>query len=357
LATSSSQVGRHPQERRAVATADTLIRLRLRRMAPEAAATLRELFYNRDTVALDGNPPTTWRFGLASFVAAPAAVLHGSQTEWLLSISDDGLCERVGECEWWDYDGEPRLLAWTLAHRVLIEGLGQLLREPAILSALIDDAVPPADPLNTIPLVFSVTSDEGRKTAGALRLPVTLASRLASHSGWRRQAPASESWSRLPARVRIELRGIHFPLAELKDAETGDVLVLGRRPRLWQALTVAALDPRSNTLLQSWSATSNADEVIIGSDASKATTAMGAQEQTTHEPERVPVVLDLELAVLAVTLGEIAAFAPGHVLKLPTRLEDARAVIRANGTRVGYGELVAVGDTVGVLLQALEIER
>jgi flagellar motor switch/type III secretory pathway protein FliN len=29
-------------------------------------------------------------------------------------------------------------------------------------------------------------------------------------------------------------------------------------------------------------------------------------------------------------------------------------VIRANGTRVGYGELVAVGDVLGVQLLALE---
>jgi flagellar motor switch/type III secretory pathway protein FliN len=326
-------------------------------MAPETAAALRELFHNRDTVTLDGSPPTNWRFSLASFFAPPAALLRGSQTELLLSIGDDGLCERVGEREWWDYEGEPRMLAWTLAHRLLIEGLGRLLREPLILSAFNDNALPPTDPLNTIPLVFSVTADDGRKTAGSLRLPATMASRLAVHSGWRRPGPAPESWSRLPARVRIELRGIHFPLAELKDAETGDVLVLGRRPRCWQALTVAALDPRSDTLLRTWSATSNADEVVIGSGASKATTTMGAQEQTTHEGERVPVVLDLELAVLSVTLGELASFGPGHVLKLPGRLEDARAVIRANGIRVGYGELVAVGDVVGVLLQALEIER
>jgi flagellar motor switch/type III secretory pathway protein FliN len=31
-------------------------------------------------------------------------------------------------------------------------------------------------------------------------------------------------------------------------------------------------------------------------------------------------------------------------------------VIRANGTRVGVGELVAVGDVLGVQLVALEID-
>jgi type III secretion protein Q len=45
---------------------------------------------------------------------------------------------------------------------------------------------------------------------------------------------------------------------------------------------------------------------------------------------------------------------PGYVLQLPMRLEDARVVIRANGVRIGHGELVAVGDVLGVQVLAID---
>ena len=49
---------------------------------------------------------------------------------------NDGWVERLGEREWWDFTGESRLLAWALAHTGLLEGLGRILREPLMPSAL-----------------------------------------------------------------------------------------------------------------------------------------------------------------------------------------------------------------------------
>jgi type III secretion protein Q len=70
--------------------------------------------------------------------------------------------------------------------------------------------------------------------------------------------------------------------------------------------------------------------------------------------DNIPVSLDFDLGSLSVPLGELAALKPGYVLELPGSLEKLRVTIRANGTRVGYGELVAVGDVLGVQLLALE---
>ncbi len=54
--------------------------------------------------------------------------------------------------------------------------------------------------------------------------------------------------------------------------------------------------------------------------------------------------------------SETAALQPGYVFELPSSLDTVRVVIRANGTRVGHGELVAVGDVLGVQLLALETD-
>jgi type III secretion system YscQ/HrcQ family protein len=68
----------------------------------------------------------------------------------------------------------------------------------------------------------------------------------------------------------------------------------------------------------------------------------------------VPVTLDFDLGSLAVPLGELAAIKPGYVFELPGRLEQARVIIRANGTPIGTGELVSVGDTLGVQLLSID---
>lgn len=72
--------------------------------------------------------------------------------------------------------------------------------------------------------------------------------------------------------------------------------------------------------------------------------------------DNIPVSLDFDLGNLAMPLGELAALKPGYVFELPNSLDTVRVVIRANGTRVGHGELVAVGDVLGVQLLALETD-
>ena len=72
--------------------------------------------------------------------------------------------------------------------------------------------------------------------------------------------------------------------------------------------------------------------------------------------DQIPVSLDFDLGNLAVPLGELATLKPGYVFELSNSLDSVRIVIRANGTRVGHGELVAVGDVLGVQLLALETD-
>ena len=79
--------------------------------------------------------------------------------------------------------------------------------------------------------------------------------------------------------------------------------------------------------------------------------------KTAAAADNIPVSLDFELGNLAVPLGELATLRPGYVFELPGNLDAVRVVIRANGTRVGHGELVAVGDVLGVQLLAFETDE
>lgn len=320
-----------------------LTRPRIRRVPPEIAAALENLFRNRETVVLGGDPSTTWRFNIPASLKPPAILLRGSQTELALSLREDGIYEQVGEREWWDYDGPPRALAWTLAHQRLVEGLGQLLGEQLMPYGFAgENALPTADPLSTLTLGFSVTSSDGRKSAGSLKLSTACVSRLAAHPSWQPPDMLDSPWSQLPARLRIELQSLPFPVAELRAAEIGDVLVIGQRSACLQALTVVATSPRSETPLRAWSAAASAEGVSISSDA-----ALPAPSER-GSLEGLP--LDFTLATLSVPLAELAAFKPGYALKIPGSLLGARAEIRARDTRIGYGLLLAAGDTLGMQL-------
>jgi type III secretion protein Q len=328
---------------------------RLRRLAPEAARAMRDLFQNREYLVLGGAPQTTWRFGPADSLSPPAAVLDGVHEKLSLIIADDGWCERLGAREWWDFTGESRLLAWTLAHSGLLEGLGRILREPLLPSALIDGI--PTESAANVALEFSASTADGRKTKGCVSLSAALVARLASFPGWQRSTATPGPWLKLPGLLRVELQGSSFPLGVLRACETGDVLILGDRTSCWRNLHVCLVGPKGDTRLRTWNASYDGTRLSVSAGPPNATLELIMSDpKAAAAADNIPVSLDFDLGNLALPLGELAALKPGYVFELPTSLDAVRVVIRANGTRVGHGELVAVGDVLGVQLLAFETD-
>ena len=69
-----------------------------------------------------------------------------------------------------------------------------------------------------------------------------------------------------------------------------------------------------------------------------------------HEIE---VGLRFELAQWRATLAEVAAWAPGAVIELDHRIDDQSVSVWVGHRCVGKGELVAVGERLGVRLTAV----
>jgi type III secretion system YscQ/HrcQ family protein len=82
------------------------------------------------------------------------------------------------------------------------------------------------------------------------------------------------------------------------------------------------------------------------SRAEPAESPQATSEQTPH----IPVQLDFEIGAVTTNLRELNRIEPGYIFELPGRLEGSNVAIRANGRHVGNGELVAVGETLGVRL-------
>ena len=89
----------------------------------------------------------------------------------------------------------------------------------------------------------------------------------------------------------------------------------------------------------------------MSEDEQQAGEATAADGAATPDPvSGLPVQVQFELGRLEVALSDLAQLQPGYVFALPAHLQGANVAIRANGREVGRGELVAVGDTLGVRL-------
>lgn len=61
----------------------------------------------------------------------------------------------------------------------------------------------------------------------------------------------------------------------------------------------------------------------------------------------VPVALTFELGRTMLPLGDIRQLAPGAIVSLPGHERETVDMI-ANGKRIGQGEIVRIGESVGV---------
>ena len=75
-----------------------------------------------------------------------------------------------------------------------------------------------------------------------------------------------------------------------------------------------------------------------------------ATEANDTAARELPVQVAFDIGQIELSVGEMSSLQPGYVFALPTHLEGANVTLRANGRVAGRGEVVAVGDTLGVRL-------
>lgn len=253
---------------------------------------------------------------------------------------------------WSDHRGRARVLAWALAHEPALVRLSEALG--AALLPLADEdlaqaaAADAAAEREALWLRFEV--EGGAPLSGALRVPLAWAPRLAERA--ERVAAENARWSALPLPARVALPGPALDASQWRALRPGDVLVVGPRARLQRAelrmhgrLWPLARDAAGWRVDGAGQPFFPSQEIPVSSDV--APTAPSAE--TASVPD-VPVRIEFEVGSLELTLDALGALQPGYVFALPAPAEGANVVLRANGKVAGRGELVAVGDTLGVRL-------
>jgi type III secretion system YscQ/HrcQ family protein len=274
--------------------------------------------------------------------------------------------------EWNDYTGRSRLLAWSLAHEPTLVQLSDALGVSLLpVAELEPDAIAAIDG-DVLWLAFSIEDmyepADGvapHYQSGELCLPAAWLGRLLGRAeplDPDHPLPDLDAWRALPAPLSIACTGPRLSAAEWSGLRPGDVIVLGSRSQ--------PPPPHATTNGRRWPLAAHHDGYRITGEMQTVPTLLetamnehddapsdGAGSPQDRSPDQgdavtrnLPVLVEFELGRLELTMGELAGLQPGYVFPLPAFVEGANVTIRANGRASGRGELVAVGDTLGVRL-------
>lgn len=232
----------------------------------------------------------------------------------------------------------PEVQALLLEHAALpfVEALESLLDGRLRVTTLA-----PAEPLD-YRLALRVGLDGAAELPCSLHLPADLAERVVA--ALERAWPGRRtSLSELPLPVERLAGWQRLTTAECRALRPGDVVMLEE----------ARLDTCLLQLAGSWQVRAHyRPDAALHLIAPFVRTPLAAEDSIVSEQQAtafddLPVTLQCRVGTLELTLAELQALGPGSVLALPGR-EEALVELVVNGRTLGRGELVALGDGVGV---------
>jgi len=346
------------------------LRGRIPSLQPAQAETLRDLFASPQYWALrdggvlsfaPGKPGTPGATFMLEGEGVPLALdLDGTDNGYL----DDGP-------HWSDYSGRSRMLAWSLAHESqlmrLSDGLGTALTPSEVSNDVPSDApAEAADAAEHLWLDFiiddaDIEASTPARHRGKLRLPYAWLPRLLDRA---EQAfdddplPTLGRWRQLPVAVAIQFARPGLRTAQWRALRPGDVIVVGthsRSLRVWAhaagwAWPLAGMSDGWRIDGAALSISHVHRESPAMNDNNASATAATSQIDEDAGARNLPVRVEFEIGTIEMSVGELSTLQPGYVFALPAHLEGANVIIRANGRAAGRGEVVAVGETLGVRL-------
>lgn len=168
----------------------------------------------------------------------------------------------------------------------------------------------------------------------------------------------------LPLRPSIRLFSRSFPRGVLRALQPGDVVLAGDLPPLLRCGVGRALRARLHIDPQEF-IVHLAEPPFLSDDPALAGTA-----DASHDPAsgagadaplasagsldelQLPVAFELDTARIA--LADLASMQPGYAVELDVPLREAAVRLVCHGRLLGQGQLIAIGDQLGVRITRLE---
>ncbi len=190
---------------------------------------------------------------------------------------------------------------------------------------------------------FSLSDEDGGQGLACLRLAESLNQILLDAlSG----LPAAEEvyWNELPAVIRVEFGNMQLTSGEVSGLSSGDVLITD----LPNAEGPVPVSVKVGNLISRGMLEKNLITVNTVPEVSMENAAI--HDDMSTEPallEDLQIELGFELGHKVVLLKELKGVKPGYTFELDNSI-DTPVNIRVNGKTLGVGQLVKVGDRVGV---------
>ncbi len=196
-------------------------------------------------------------------------------------------------------------------------------------------------PLTPACVGWAITrDDEAQFLSGTLHAETDALNHLANLAT--RLAPqARTAGDTVPLSLQVVLSQLALPLATLTTLQPGDVLFPPLTPASRRA-GLCELCYRGAPVAQ---ARLNANTLEILTMKASAETKLTAAASL--RVDELPVAVAFDVGQLDLTVGQLRTIGAGYMFTLPA--EPSRLVtLRANGREIGHGELVELGDKIGV---------
>lgn len=177
-------------------------------------------------------------------------------------------------------------------------------------------------------------------------------------AGAARTEPPAPS-AAVPLRCGLLAGRMTLSVEEWRSLRPGDVLLAeraaGSAARPAYRLVVGGVR------LALWNAVRSGEQMMVEDHRSAATPpdetpGDDALPDAVTDVGALPVRLEFFAGTATMRLDRLAALRPGHVFEMPDALRDGAVDIRVHGRVVGKGEMVAVGDRLGIRLLEIRVK-
>jgi type III secretion protein Q len=150
----------------------------------------------------------------------------------------------------------------------------------------------------------------------------------------------THNWNLLSKKIHFEIGSTQLSAAMLRDVVVGDVIFLDQCPFIFK-------DTVSISIARDFLLEGQVKENLIVINERCQDIKMDEKKSELIDMDNLPINLVFEVGEQDVSLGELKTLQPGYAFTLNTPLEKP-VTIRANGHRIGSGELLNINNRIGV---------
>jgi len=261
--------------------------------------------------------------------------------------------------DWRDCSGDLRLVAWSASFHRVLEALSEAFRRDWMPEAFVSHRELAG---RCIQVGFTLTEQQTVTATGRLVIDQQLQP-LATG----RPIDSDARSQQLPVKVPLTVDRLWLTPNQLQGLVVGSVICIRRSAFLdigarlvlrlgattliaglaASKLTIVAVNPEPEHSIYS-------KEITVSEEANESSKTTPSEVGCAPiDIDSMPVELCFHAGHLTTSYAEVRALQPGYVFDLGRRLREQRIDVTANGALIGYGELVAIGEQIGVRLTAL----